>query len=190
MKLKQRDEGFVCDSQSIRRMELLILTTINWKMRSITPFSFLYFFISLFDLEDPPLIQGLRDRASEILFRSHYGNRAYLTMNTTFIYVIYIYIYIYLSTQHLFMCIYMYILKCWFLMRVLTTEIKILEYKPSIIAASALLCASQELFPLQFPCFRAAIVSCEHVNKVSSVHKLHSPPWVLDMLQKVFSSFV
>ncbi|XP_057462359.1 putative cyclin-D6-1 isoform X1 [Actinidia eriantha] len=112
----QRDEGFVCDSKSIRRMELLILTTLNWKMRSITPFSFFYFFISLFDLEDPPLIQGLRDRASEILFRSHY-------------------------------------------------EIKILEYKPSIIAASALLCASQELFPLQFPCFRAAIASCEYVNK-------------------------
>ncbi|XP_057488421.1 putative cyclin-D6-1 isoform X2 [Actinidia eriantha] len=112
----QRDEGFVCDSKSIRRMELLILTTLNWKMRSITPFSFFYFFISLFDLEDPPLIQSLRDRASEILFRSHY-------------------------------------------------EIKILEYKPSIIAASALLCASQELFPLQFPCFRAAIASCEYVNK-------------------------
>ncbi|XP_057470528.1 putative cyclin-D6-1 [Actinidia eriantha] len=112
----QRDEGFICDSQSIRRMELLILTTLNWKMRSITPFSFLYFFLSLFDFEDPPLIQGLRDRASEIIFRSHY-------------------------------------------------EIKILEYKPSIIAASALLCASQELFPLQFPGFRAAMASCEYVDK-------------------------
>ncbi|KAI8001346.1 putative cyclin-D6-1 [Camellia lanceoleosa] len=112
----QRDEGFIFESQAICRMELLILTTLNWRMRSITPFSFLYFFLSLFELEDPASTQSLKDRASEIIFKSHY-------------------------------------------------EIKFLEYKPSIIAASALLCASQELLPLQFPCFRAAIASCQYINK-------------------------
>ncbi|KAA8519901.1 hypothetical protein F0562_014189 [Nyssa sinensis] len=44
-------------------------------------------------------------------------------------------------------------------------EIKLLEYKPSIIAASAILCASQDLFPLQYSCFRTAISSCEYLNK-------------------------
>jgi cyclin D6 len=46
-------------------------------------------------------------------------------------------------------------------------EIKFLEFKPSIIAASALLVASNERFPLQFPCFKFSIYSCEFVNEVS-----------------------
>lgn len=45
-------------------------------------------------------------------------------------------------------------------------EIKLLEFKPSIIAASALLMASHELFPLQFPSFETSILCCRHVNKV------------------------
>jgi cyclin D6 len=49
----------------------------------------------------------------------------------------------------------------------LIAEIKLLEYKPSMIAASALLSASHQLFPLQFPSFNASILSCAHVNKVS-----------------------
>ncbi|KAE8691436.1 hypothetical protein F3Y22_tig00110890pilonHSYRG01391 [Hibiscus syriacus] len=43
--------------------------------------------------------------------------------------------------------------------------IKILEFKPSIIAASALLFASNELFPSQFPCYHKAISSCSYVHK-------------------------
>jgi len=50
---------------------------------------------------------------------------------------------------------------------ILIAEIKLLEYKPSIIAASALLSASHELFTLQFTSFKASILSCEYVNKVS-----------------------
>ncbi|KAH7856999.1 hypothetical protein Vadar_007866 [Vaccinium darrowii] len=112
----QNEGGFIFDTQSVRRMELLILTTLDWQMRPITPFSFLYFFLSLFDLRHPPLIKSLEDRASEFIYKSHY-------------------------------------------------EMKVSAYKPSIVAASALLCASQELLPLEFPCFRAAIASCEYVNK-------------------------
>ncbi|GMP67038.1 hypothetical protein CsSME_00027161 [Camellia sinensis var. sinensis] len=40
-----------------------------------------------------------------------------------------------------------------------------LEFRPSIIAASALLSASHELFPLQCPSFRVAISKCSYVNK-------------------------
>ncbi|KAJ9690252.1 hypothetical protein PVL29_012750 [Vitis rotundifolia] len=114
----QRDEGFIFDAQRIQRMELLILSTLNWRMRSITPFSFVYFFISLFELKDPALTKALKDRATELIFKAR-------------------------------------------------DEIKLLEYKPSIIAASALLCASYELFPLQFSSFKAAISSCEYINQES-----------------------
>ena len=46
-------------------------------------------------------------------------------------------------------------------------EIKFLEFKPSIIAASAILVASKERFPSQFPSFERSIYSCEFVNEVS-----------------------
>ncbi|OMO65030.1 hypothetical protein COLO4_31634 [Corchorus olitorius] len=112
----QREEGFIFDAQAIQRMEFLILDALNWRMRSVTPFSFICFFISLFQLKDPPLTQALKDRATDIIFQAH-------------------------------------------------NEINLIEFKPSIIAASALLLASHELFPLQFPSFETSILSCEYVNK-------------------------
>ncbi|KAI3969753.1 hypothetical protein MKW92_014985 [Papaver armeniacum] len=112
----QRKEGFIFDTETIQRMELLILGALKWRMRSITPFSFIYFFLSLLKLKDPSLRQALKNRATQIIFTS----------------------------QH---------------------EVKLLEFKPSIIAASALISASHELFPLQFPSFRTAISSCIYVNK-------------------------
>ncbi|XP_022777376.1 putative cyclin-D6-1 [Durio zibethinus] len=112
----QREGGFIFDAPVIQRMELLILDSLNWRMRSITPFSFIYFFISLFELKDPPLTQALKDRATDIIFQAR-------------------------------------------------NEINLLEFKPSIIAASALLLASHELFPLQFPSFETSILSYEYVNK-------------------------
>uniref|UniRef100_A0A2N9IE50 B-like cyclin n=1 Tax=Fagus sylvatica TaxID=28930 RepID=A0A2N9IE50_FAGSY len=112
----QRGEGNIFDAQAINKMELLILDALDWRMRSITPFSFLDFFISLSKFQDPTLIQALKHRASELILHS-------------------------------------------------LNEIKLLEYKPSMIAASALLSASHQLFPLQFPSFNASILSCAHVNK-------------------------
>ncbi|XP_044503631.1 putative cyclin-D6-1 isoform X2 [Mangifera indica] len=102
------DAGLIFDTQTIERMEYVILGALNWRMRSVTPFSFLSFFISLFNLKDPPLKHALKARAGEIIFKSQ-------------------------------------------------SDIEILEFKPSIIAASALLFASRELFPMQFHCFRKAI---------------------------------
>ncbi|GAB2285320.1 hypothetical protein Dimus_019774 [Dionaea muscipula] len=112
----QCGEGFIFDSQTIERMEMLILGALQWRMRSITPFAFLEFFISLFKLKDPPLRQALKTRAIEIIFKAQ-------------------------------------------------NEINLLEFKPSIVAASALLSASHELFPMQFPCFRKAISSSSFVYK-------------------------
>lgn len=112
----QHEGGFMFDKQSIRRMELLILGGLNWRMRTITPFSFLSFFLSFFQLKDPPLTEALQARATQIIFDS----------------------------QH---------------------ETKILEFRPSVVAASALLSASHELFPLQFSSYRDSISTCSYVNK-------------------------
>ncbi|KAK7257485.1 hypothetical protein RIF29_31500 [Crotalaria pallida] len=114
------DGGIIFETQTIQRMEGLILGALQWRMRSITPFSFITFFINLFTLKDPPMGQVLKDRAAEIIFKSQ-------------------------------------------------RDIKLLEYKPSIIAASALLCASHELFPFQYPSFLRAISDCSYVNKESVV---------------------
>ncbi|KAH7861850.1 hypothetical protein Vadar_031715 [Vaccinium darrowii] len=112
----QNEEGFVFDTETIERMELLILGALQWRMRSITPFSFVNFFVSLFKFKDPPLVQDLKARATEIIFKAQ-------------------------------------------------NDINLLEFRPSVIAASALLSASHELFPLQFPCFQKAISSCSYVNE-------------------------
>ncbi|KAL4384777.1 hypothetical protein GQ457_15G002720 [Hibiscus cannabinus] len=112
----QGDKVLVFDAQTIERMEYLILGAVKWRMRSITPFSFVSFFMPLFELKDPPSTQAVKARAVEIILKAQ-------------------------------------------------IDTKLLEFKPSIIAASALLSASHELFPLQFPCFRQAISSCSYVNK-------------------------
>ncbi|KAK2977088.1 hypothetical protein RJ640_017612 [Escallonia rubra] len=119
----QSDERFIYDTQSMHRMETLILTSLDWQMRSITPFSFLYYFISFLEQDYPSVFEALKDKASEILFKS----------------------------------------QC---------DLQLLEFKPSIVAASALLSASEELIPLQFPCFRAQISSCKYVNKGSLLNCL------------------
>ncbi|XP_060188520.1 putative cyclin-D6-1 [Lycium barbarum] len=114
---RDEDEGLIFDLQSVHRMESLILTTLNWRLRSITPFAFLQIFNSLFELSDVSLSQSLEVRASDIILSSHY-------------------------------------------------EIKLLEYKPSVLAASAFLCAAQELIPHQVSYFLDAIYSkSQHIYK-------------------------
>lgn len=69
----QSDGGIIFDTRTIERMEFLILGALKWRMRSITPFSFILFFISLFKLEDPPLRQALKARATQIIFKAQNG---------------------------------------------------------------------------------------------------------------------
>ncbi|KAI4296594.1 hypothetical protein L6164_036542 [Bauhinia variegata] len=111
-----QQEGSIFEAQSIQKMELLILGALEWRMRSITPFSFLHFFISLTELKDPSLEKSLKERASEIIFNAH-------------------------------------------------NDIRFLKFKPSIIAASALISASHELFPLQDSTTRASISACGYLDE-------------------------
>ncbi|KAB2087784.1 hypothetical protein ES319_A04G128500v1 [Gossypium barbadense] len=125
----QGDGGYMFEAQTIERMEYVILGALKWRMRSITPFSFISFFISLFKLKDPPLMDVLKARAVERIMEAQ-------------------------------------------------NEIKLLEFKPSIIAATALVCASHELFPSQFPSFRKAISYCPYVNKENMLNCYNS---IIDM---------
>lgn len=116
--LNRSDGGIIFETQTIQRMEALILGALQWRMRSITPFSFVAFFIALMRLNDSPMGHVLKNRATEIIFKSQ-------------------------------------------------REIRFWEFKPSIIAASALLCASHELFPFQYPSLLKAISDSSYVNKES-----------------------
>ncbi|KAF9592902.1 hypothetical protein IFM89_018618 [Coptis chinensis] len=69
----QGEEQFIFDSQMIERAELMILRALKWQMRSITPFSFIHFFLSLFKLQDPVLQHALKARASDIIYKSQHG---------------------------------------------------------------------------------------------------------------------
>lgn len=53
-----------------------MLRVLDWRMRSITPFSFLRFFLALFRPAEPPLIAALKARASEIILRAQNGNES------------------------------------------------------------------------------------------------------------------
>ncbi|XP_027339391.1 putative cyclin-D6-1 isoform X2 [Abrus precatorius] len=112
-----KKEGCNFEAQSIQNMEHLILGALKWRMRSITPFSFLNFFISLDEIKDQSLQQALKERASEIIFNAQ------------------------------------------------NADIKLLEYKPSTIAASSLIFASNELFPQQYSILRASITACEYLDE-------------------------
>lgn len=124
---------------------------LKWRMRSITPFSFISYFISLFKLRDPSLKQAIKARATEIIFKAQNGKypekeRTQKKKKATFI-------------GHFSSALAHKIF-------ISFAEIKLLKFRPSIIAASALLSAAHELLPLQYPCFRKATSNCSYVNKV------------------------
>jgi len=48
----------------------------------------------------------------------------------------------------------------------MSADIKLLEYKPSTIAATALITASHELLPHQYSILRASIISSEYLDEV------------------------
>ncbi|XP_077237825.1 CYCLIN D1;1 [Tasmannia lanceolata] len=57
---------FIFEPRTICRMEILILTTLNWRLRSITPFTFLEFFAYKVD-SNGTFIKFLVSRATQII---------------------------------------------------------------------------------------------------------------------------
>ncbi|CAN6453309.1 unnamed protein product [Victoria cruziana] len=64
-----QEDGLVFDIRTIRRMELLVLGALKWRMRSVTPFSFVNFFLSLSDHEDLSRTAELKARTVETILR-------------------------------------------------------------------------------------------------------------------------
>ncbi|KAF5185967.1 Cyclin-d3-1 [Thalictrum thalictroides] len=52
--LQVGDSRFVFEAKTIQRMELLVLSTLNWRMQAITPFSFIDYFLWKFNDSQPP----------------------------------------------------------------------------------------------------------------------------------------
>ncbi|OVA07542.1 Cyclin [Macleaya cordata] len=59
-------EEYNFDSKVIQKMELMVLSTLEWRMGSITPFAYLHYFISNFSNESRP--QDLVSRSIELVF--------------------------------------------------------------------------------------------------------------------------
>lgn len=64
----------------------------------------------------------------------------------------------------------------------MVADIKILVYKPSTIAAAALIFASYELFPQQYSILRSSITACEFIDEVSLYLYLYSTKPLLYVL--------
>ncbi|XP_008792768.1 cyclin-D5-1-like [Phoenix dactylifera] len=88
-------EGYEFDSKAIQRMELLVLTTLEWRMGSVTPFDYLSYFT--------------------YKFRYEYGANDLLHNAIRFIFLI-------------------------------TEAFTVVDYRPSAIAAAAILAASSKRF--------------------------------------------
>ncbi|CAL9043260.1 unnamed protein product [Musa banksii] len=65
----QATQPFQFMPQTIERLQYLVLESLGWRMRSITPFAFLDYFLSSFPSTDPRQVQDLKDRASKTLFQ-------------------------------------------------------------------------------------------------------------------------
>lgn len=66
-------EGYYFDNKVIRRMELMVLETLEWKMLSITPFDFIPCFINKFCGESKS--KELVSRTMELLLAITRGNQ-------------------------------------------------------------------------------------------------------------------
>ncbi|KAG0476297.1 hypothetical protein HPP92_012712 [Vanilla planifolia] len=64
--LQAGEAKFVFESRTIQRMELLVLSTLNWRMQAVTPFSFVYSFLYKLNNGDS-LPKVLTGRAVELI---------------------------------------------------------------------------------------------------------------------------
>ncbi|XP_044453057.1 cyclin-D6-1 isoform X1 [Triticum aestivum] len=113
----QRDEEFMFDAATIRRMERVVLGALEWRARSVTPLAFLGFFLSACfpPPRHPALLDAVKERAVDLLLRAQ-------------------------------------------------PEVKMAEFSPSVVAASALLAAAGEIAVAHLPAFQAAVAACPFVN--------------------------
>ncbi|KAF9600772.1 hypothetical protein IFM89_012380 [Coptis chinensis] len=61
------ESKFIFEARTIQRMELLVLSTLNWRMQAITPFSFMDYFLWKFNDDQPPLRSSISQSVDIIL---------------------------------------------------------------------------------------------------------------------------
>lgn len=74
----QRDEEFMFDAVTVRRMERVVLDALEWRVRSVTPLAFLGFFLSACypPPQHPLQVAAVKARAVDILLRAQPGTCA------------------------------------------------------------------------------------------------------------------
>lgn len=63
---------YVFDAKAIQRMELLVLSKLKWRMKSVTPFSFMDYFLHMFNNGNAPK-QAEINHCSELILRTIRG---------------------------------------------------------------------------------------------------------------------
>lgn len=144
------------DAVTIRRMERVVLGALEWRARSVTPLAFLGFFLSACfpPPRHPALLDAVKERAVDLLLRAQPGTclrspgmpmpnkRERFALR-----------FIPRSTVDLFP----------------SAEVKMAEFSPSVVAASALLAAAGEIAVAHLPAFQAGVAACPFVNSVSMI---------------------
>ncbi|KAK4785791.1 hypothetical protein SAY86_002480 [Trapa natans] len=125
---------FIFESRTIRRMELLVLTILNWRLRSVTPLSFICFFACKVD-PSGSCLSYLISRSTNIILSNIQGT-PHETYNTFFFIslrnIIDIHDAVYSAESRQFPI-------------PIITEPRFLEFRPSCMAAAAVLCAADEV---------------------------------------------
>ncbi|KAI7754523.1 hypothetical protein M8C21_028893 [Ambrosia artemisiifolia] len=62
------ESRYVFEAKTIQKMELLVLTTLKWRMQTVTPFSFIDAFIGKLDCGQP-LSRALISRSTQLILR-------------------------------------------------------------------------------------------------------------------------
>lgn len=139
------------DPANVDRMEFVLVEALDWRLRSITAFAFLGYFIRFIQSYPVEFLRDLRDRASRKLIRAQYGMDRSITTE----------VWVHQSCSTMF--------HLWWFYFSFTTEMKPVGFKSSVMAAAALLSATVEVSPATFAVFESALRPCKFLNRVSFV---------------------
>lgn len=155
----------IFEPRTIQRMELLVLSVLDWRLRSITPFSFIAYFAC--KLDSAGTYAGfLVSRATEIILSNIQGKYILILLGTYMHAHMYVYVRIGIWGQK-GSFFYNKIERILFLFYDVSTEASFLEYWPSCIAAAAILCAASEIPNLSLVNPEHAESWCDGLHKVS-----------------------
>lgn len=132
------------------RMEILVLTVLDWRLRSITPFSFIDSFACKID-PSGTCVGYLISRSADIILSDIQGTLYSLYTFLSYIYLIKVGKNIN-RTRHFH-----------------DTEARLLEYRPSCIAVAAVFCAASEIPSLSLIHPEIAEAWCDGLSKVITI---------------------